>query len=65
MMQFIMQHQIICTSIAYWVFSAVVSGMPCPMPNGSLGYQWAYNTLHTLVGNISTAFPNLAARMKP
>lgn len=37
--------------VAYWLFSAVVSGMPDP-PADSFWYKWAYATLHTFAGNL-------------
>lgn len=37
--------------LVYYVFNAIVSGMPEPLPNGNLGYLWAYRSLHTLAGN--------------
>ncbi len=38
--------------IAYWAFSAIVSGMPDP-PEGSFYYKWAYATLHAFAGNLT------------
>lgn len=38
---------------AWYVFSAVVSGMPDPGPASSTGYQWAYRSLHVLAGDFS------------
>ena len=40
-------------AIAYYGFMALVSGMPEPMPNGSMGYLWLYRSLHTFSGNLS------------
>lgn len=37
---------------AYYIFSAIVSGMPSPQPNSGMGYVWAFNSLHTLAGNL-------------
>jgi len=37
--------------VAYWAFSAVVSGMPDP-PEGSFFYKWLYATLHAFAGNL-------------
>lgn len=36
----------------YYLFSAIVSGMPSPPPNCGMGYLWAFNSLHTLAGNL-------------
>ena len=37
--------------IAYWAFSAFVSGMPAPPP-GAFWYAWLYSTLHMFAGNL-------------
>lgn len=37
--------------VAYWGFSAVVSGMPDP-PTDSFFYKWLYATLHAFAGNL-------------
>lgn len=56
-MQFISEHQFgFFLLVAYFVFSAVVDGMPEPVKNSSLTYQWAYATLHYLAGAVKTAF---------
>jgi hypothetical protein len=55
MIQLIHQYPFVFTGIAialYWVFSAVVSGMPQPGPNSSTAYVWAYTSLHVLAANI-------------
>ena len=39
----------------YWVFSAIVGGMPEPITTSSLAYHWSYKSLHLLAGNIGTA----------
>jgi hypothetical protein len=36
----------------YYFFSAVVSGMPSPLPNDGRKYIWAFNTLHALAGSL-------------
>ena len=41
--------------VGYFVYSAIVGGMPDPEPTDSLGYHWAYRSLHILAGNITTA----------
>lgn len=40
----------------YWVFLAVVGGMPDPAPDASWKYVWAHKTLHLLAGNVKNAF---------
>lgn len=42
--------------IAYWVLSAVVSGMPAPTMQSGLSYRWAYQSLHILAGDLSAFF---------
>ncbi len=37
--------------VAYWAFSAIVSGMPDP-PTGAFYYKWLYATLHAFAGNL-------------
>lgn len=51
----------------YWLFSAIVGGMPAPEINSSPGYIWLHNSLHILAGNITSAvqakFPELPANV--
>lgn len=37
--------------VAYWGFSAIVSGMPEP-PSTAFWYRWLYATLHAFAGNL-------------
>lgn len=37
----------------FYLFSALVSGMPDPAPQSGMAYRWAYNTLHILAGDLS------------
>lgn len=39
--------------LAFYVFSACVSGMVPPTEKSSAVYKWAYSTLHTLSGDLS------------
>ena len=41
--------------LGYWIFSAIVSGMPMPKVNSSAGYVWAFRSLHTFAGNLDRA----------
>ena len=41
---------------AYYVFNAIVSGMPAPGEKDGKGYRWAYTSLHVLAGNAKTVF---------
>ena len=56
MLDFVMQHQFGIAVAAYWIFSAAVSSLPDPAPNGNRGYLWLYRFCHTTAGNLSTAF---------
>jgi len=56
MFELITQHQYWTAVVIYWIFSAAVSSMPEPVPNGSSGYLWLYRFCHTTAGNITTAF---------
>lgn len=40
---------------SYWIFSAVVGGMPTPKVNSSEAYIWAFRSLHIFSGNLSRA----------
>lgn len=54
MWAFVLAHWTYFLLGGYWVFSAAVSAMPDPMPNGGQGYLWAFRFLHTIAGNLST-----------
>lgn len=56
MIEFLIQHQFWAAVAIYWIFSAAVSAMPEPATNGSPGYLWLYRFIHTIAGNITTAF---------
>ena len=64
MINFLLQHQFWVTVVLYWIFSAAISALPEPKPNGSPGYLWLYRFLHTTAGNLTTAFNRLPG-MKP
>lgn len=51
MFEYLNAHGIILV-IAYYVFNAIISGMPEPSPTSSQGYLWTYRSLHTLSGNL-------------
>lgn len=48
--------------LGYYVFSAVVSGMPEATAQSGLAYRWAYNTLHILAGDLSAWIGSRASR---
>ena len=56
MFEIVSEHQFWTAVVIYWMFSAAVSSMPEPAPNGSAGYLWFYRFLHSIAGNITTAF---------
>src|SRR5213593_703787 len=56
MFEILSEHQFWTAVVIYWMFSAAVSSMPEPAPNGSAAYLWFYRFLHSIAGNITTAF---------
>ncbi|MGH9415405.1 MAG: hypothetical protein ACRD01_02145 [Terriglobales bacterium] len=48
-----MTAQTVWVVAAWYVFSAVVSGMSAPTAKSGPGYQWTYHTLHVLAGDLS------------
>ena len=66
---FVKAHEVMITLIAYWFFSAAVSGMPSPREDSSMFYQWAFATFHTMAGSIGRVmaqrFPGLAGSKPP
>jgi hypothetical protein len=78
MFQFVTQHQFWTAVAVYWIFSAAVSAMPEPSPyrarasrpepepgpNTGPGYLWLYRFLHTIAGNLTTAFGNRVPGLK-
>ena len=46
-------HNALALMLAWYVFSAVVSGMPAPNGNSSVAYSWAFHSLHILAGDLS------------
>lgn len=65
MLVLIHAHPAIFGIALYWIFSAIVGGMPPTTTASSPGYQWLYNGLHILAGNLTAAvaqkFPELPA----
>jgi hypothetical protein len=47
MINSLLQHQFWVAVVLYWIFSAAISALPEPKPNGSPGYLWLYRFLHT------------------
>jgi hypothetical protein len=65
MTHYFIQHQFWAAVILYWIFSAAVSAMPEPDPKGNGGYAWLYRFVHTIAGNITTAFNGRIPGLKP
>lgn len=60
MITFLTQHQFGFAVAGYWGFSAAVSSMPEPKAGDAGGYAWLYRFVHTIAGNLTTAFPEAA-----
>jgi len=68
MFEFVSEHQFWAAVAIYWIFSAAVSSIikaspwrarasrPDPRTVGSSGYLWLYRFLHSIAGNVTTAF---------
>src|SRR5881296_1646453 len=68
MFEIVSEHQFWTAVVIYWIFSAAVSSIikaspwrarasrPEPGPNGSPAYLWFFRFLHSIAGNITTAF---------
>src|SRR5438552_12537794 len=68
MFEFVSEHQFWAAVAIYWIFSAAVSSIikaspwrarasrPDPRTVGSAGYLWLYRFLHSIAGNVTTAF---------
>jgi len=63
-MQFLQSHTTIVSLVAYYIFSAVVGGMPAPTAQSSTTYQWAFATFNILASNIARA-RNTAVESSP
>jgi len=55
MLQFIAAHQTIIALVVYYIFGALVGGMPAPTATSSTGCKWAFSSLNILASNISRA----------
>ncbi|PYS02585.1 MAG: hypothetical protein DMG12_13695 [Acidobacteria bacterium] len=56
MFELLTHHQFWTAVAGYWIFSAAIGSMPEPASNNGAGYLWIYRFLHTLAGNVTTAF---------
>jgi hypothetical protein len=63
------QHPALCCVGLYWLYSAIVGGMPEPSATAPAGYKWLYRSLHILAGNLSAVmaarYPNLIPTGSP
>ncbi|SEB40502.1 hypothetical protein [Terriglobus roseus] len=64
MIHLIELHPAALAILCYWLFSAIVGGMPDPDAKSGPGYRWVHNSLHILAGNLTTAvqakYPEMA-----
>ena len=64
-MNIITDHPATVAISAYFVFSAIVSGMPMYTDKSSIAYTWFFHTSHILAGNLQTViaarFPNVSS----
>src|SRR6266516_2509403 len=56
MFELLTEHQCWTAVVIYWIFSAAVSYMPDSAVYGRSGNLWLSRFLHTIAGNITTAF---------
>jgi hypothetical protein len=64
MFPFLLEHQFGFAVALYWIFSAAVSAMPEPKQGDAGGYAWLYRFVHTIAGNLTTAFGNRIRALK-
>jgi hypothetical protein len=65
MIELLIQHQFWAAVVIYWTFSARPwASRPEPGTNGSPGYLWLYRFVHTIAGNLTTAFGNRIPGLK-
>lgn len=64
MVHLLVQHQFGLAVAIYWIFSAAVSSMPDPKPGDAGGYVWLYRFVHTMAGNLTTAFGSRMTALK-
>jgi hypothetical protein len=54
-MNAILQHPAVLAISLYWLFSAIVGGMPDQDETSSFTYKWLYRSLHILSGDLKNA----------
>jgi len=62
-MEVFLEHHWLGLLVAYFVYSAVVGGMPKPeqVPAWGDGYAWAYKSAQVLAGNVDKVFGKFLA----
>lgn len=60
----IQAHPAFFAIVGYWMFSAIVGGMPDPSNTSGPGYRWLHNSLHIMAGNLSAAVSARYPEMK-
>jgi hypothetical protein len=53
MFAFILAHPLTFGFASFWLFSALVSGMPSPSPGSSFAYHWLFASLNALAANVT------------
>jgi len=48
--------------VAWYAFSAIVSGMPEPAPGDTKPYLWAFHALHSLAGDFASVIGSRVPR---
>jgi hypothetical protein len=64
MIPFIEAHSTIIALVGYYIFSALIGGMPAPTATSSTIYQWLFASMNILASNIARA-RNTAVESSP
>lgn len=65
MMSIIEAHPTFFGIMTYWIFSAVVGGMPQPTDSSPMVYVWLHDSLHILAGNLTAAMASRYPQLPP
>lgn len=60
---FITEHQAWASVAGFWFISALISGMPEPTTESSVGYMWLYSSLHLVMANLNLVFGKKAGNL--
>ena len=55
MWHFVMAHPTAFSLAGYYIFGALVGGMPAPTATSGTAYRWVFGSLNILASNISRA----------